>query len=131
MEADLRALLAGYAPLTSLVSTRIAWNAIGQGWADPNVVLYKITGQPGYHMQGSDGLESSIVQINVRALTFGSMIQVKNAIIDRLSGFRGTMGDTRFQGIFKTGERQAFEKVETASYHTCQIDWEVHSRAAA
>jgi hypothetical protein len=131
METALRALLAGYAPLTSLVSTRIAWNAIGQGWADPNVVLYKITGAPGYHMQGPDGLESSIVQINVRALTYGNMIQVKGAIIDRLSGFRGSMGDTAFQGIFKTGERQAFEKVDTNTYHTCQIDWEVHSRAAA
>jgi hypothetical protein len=131
MESDLRALLTGYAPLTALVSTRIAWNAIGQGWADPNVVLYKITSAPGYHMQGSDGLESSIVQINVRALTFASMIAVKSAIVARLSGYRGSMGDTEFQGIFKTGERQAFEKVDTTSYHTAQLDFEVHSRAAA
>lgn len=131
MEVALRALLAAHAPLTALVGSRIVWNEIPQASADPNVSLFKITGAPGYHMQGADGLESSIVQINVRALTFGGMIQVKNAIIDRLSGFRGSMGDTRFQGIFKTGERQAFEKVDTASYHTAQIDFEVHSRAAA
>lgn len=131
MESALRALLAGYAPLVALVGTRIAWNTIGQAWADPNVTLFKITGQPGYHMAGPDGLDASIVQVNVRALSYDSMIAVRNAIVACLSGHSGVQGAFEFVGIFVTGERQNFEKVDTATYHTAQIDVDVHSRVAA
>lgn len=39
IEADFRALLAGYAPLTSLVGTRIAQNAVPAGAVMPLVVF--------------------------------------------------------------------------------------------
>lgn len=123
MESNLRALLTGYAPLTALVSTRIYWNEIPQTAADPCVVLYKITGAPGLHMQGTDRLERSIVQINVRALSVTSMWAVRDAIIARLNAVRVQQGTVDFKGIFLQSERQASEKPGTVVYHTCQLDF--------
>mgnify|MGYP003403564126 CR=1 FL=1 len=129
-EAELRALLVAYAPLTALVGTRIVWNEIPQASADPNVSLFKITGAPGYHMKGSDGLQSSIVQINVRASTYASAIAVRNAIVDCLSGCTGTQSSIFFGGIFLRSERQASEKPTTTLYHTVQLDFDVWSNAS-
>lgn len=125
MEAALHALLAGYAPLTALVSTRIYWNHYPQSAADPAVRLTKVTGAPGYHMQGSDGLQASIVQIDVRALTFGSAVAVRNAIVSRLHAKRIEQGTIEFKGIFLRDEQQTFEKTDTESYHRFRLDFDV------
>lgn len=127
MESALRALLTGYAPLTALVSTRIYWNEIPQATTDPCVVLYKIAGAPGIHMQGSDRLEQSIVQINVRALSVTSMWAVRDAIIARLHAQRVQQGTVEFKGIFLTSERQNSEKPGAVVYQTCQLDFQVWS----
>lgn len=130
MEEALRALLAGNAPLTALVAQRIYWGAIPQDATDPCVVMYRITGAPGYHMQGSDGLESSIVQVNVRAMSTTSMWAVSRAIKAKLSGFKGVQSGIDFRGIFLRAERQAFEKPATTGYHTAQLDFDIWSTAA-
>lgn len=136
MEADFLDLLADENSISSLVTTgsttRIAWNIIGQSWADPNVVIYKVAGGvPGYTMEGSDGLVSTVVQINVRATTYASMIALRDAITALLSGYTGTKGDTEFLGIFHRSERQAAEKPGSVLYQTCQLDFDIWSRAAA
>lgn len=46
MEADLRALLVAYAPLTALVSTRVAADRIDQGAARPFVVYTRTGTEP-------------------------------------------------------------------------------------
>jgi hypothetical protein len=121
LEEALRALLTGYAPLTALVAQRIYWNAIPQDAVDPCVVLYKITGAPGYHMQGSDDLEAGIVQIDVRAINTTSMWAVARAIRAKLSGHK----DSNFDGIFLRSERQTSEKPATVLYHRASMDFDV------
>lgn len=121
MEELLRSLLVADAPLVALVSTRIFWNAIPQDAADPCVVLYKITGAPTYHMHGSDGLEASIVQIDVRALSVTSMWAVSRAIQGKLSGYK----DVNFRGIFLRSDRQSSEKPGTTLYHRSSQDFDV------
>lgn len=126
MEEALRALLTSYAPLTALVSTRIFWNAIPQDTPDPCVVLYKITGSPTYTFtDGATDLTSSIVQIDVRALTVASMWAIARAIEAKLSGYRGGA----FQAVFKASDRQSSEKPGTVLYHRCSIDFDVHYAA--
>jgi hypothetical protein len=125
MEAQLRALLTGYAPLTALVVQRIFWNYIPQDASDPNVVLYKINGSPSYTMQGAVNLTGNIVQINVRALTVTSMWAVRDAIIAKLSGHR----DAAFAGVFLSAERQDSEKPGTTLYHMAQLDFDVWHHA--
>lgn len=131
MQADFRALLVTDAPLAALVSTRVYWNAIPQDAADPAVVMYLIDSAPGYAMGGADGLTSSLVQIDVRAVSAASMWAIRDAIVTALSGYAGTQGDTDFRGVFQRGERQSSEKPGTVLYHRSSLDFEVFSRAAA
>ena len=140
METALRALLISDATLVGLVGANtgsspgvgpsIYWGDIPQGAKDPAVAMYKISGAPGYHMKGSDGLEASIVQINVRATSVPTMQAVSRAIKDRLSGFRGERDATDFRGIFLRDERTASEKPGTTHYQTSQLDFDIWSRAA-
>jgi hypothetical protein len=123
MEEQLRALLVGYAPLTALVAQRIYWNAIPQDTADPCVVLYKVSGAPGYHSEGADDLDASIVQIDVRAISVSSMWAVARAIKAKLSGHK----DSDFGGIFLRSERQTSEKPGTVLYHRAMLDFDVWS----
>lgn len=130
MEVALRALLAAYAPLNALVGTRIVWNEIPQASADPNVSLFNIVPGVSYHYQGPSSLKGALVQINVRALSFGSAVAVRDAIEARLSGFRGTQGSTVFGGIFLRDTRSSKEKPASVEYHIMQMDFEVwHSPA--
>lgn len=130
MEADLLALLVDTAEVAGLVEDRISWAAVPQGEADPNLVLYKVTGAPGLHMRGTDGLEAALVQMNIRALSFASMIAVRNSVVGLLHGYRGIKGDTEFQQIALRDERQGSAKPETTLYYTDQLDFDVWSRSA-
>lgn len=131
MESQLRALLIAYAPLTALVSTRVVWNEIPQASADPNVSLFSIDPGTSYTYQGPSDLNGELIQINVRALTFASMINVRNALLARLSGFKGTQGSVEFGGIFYRGIRTGTEKPSSVLYHYCQLSLEVWWRPSA
>lgn len=134
MQAALRALLVGYAPLTDLVATRVYWNAIPQDAIDPCVVLYRVAGAPGHHTQGSDHLDDATVQIDVRTKAAASgdtavkqMWAIRDSIIDCLDGYRGQKQQTLFRGIFLRSQRQTSEKPGTVLYHRCSLDFEVWS----
>jgi hypothetical protein len=126
METALRTLLIGNGTIAGLVGTRIVWNHLPQSTADPAVVLYKITGAEGHTFQGRDGMQESIVQVDVRALTVASMWQVRDAIIARLDGYR----DADFAGIFLRSERQSAEKPGAVLYHRSSLDFDVFHRTA-
>lgn len=130
MEADFRALLAGDTALAALVGDRIDWGIIPQGIADPNIVLYRIASAPAYTMQGADELDSVLVQASIRALSHASALAVRDALVARVSGFKGTVGVTDFRGIFIRAERHGSEKPNNVLYHTVQLDLDIWARAA-
>lgn len=132
MEAALRALLVGYAPLANLVggpsAPRIVWNHLPQATVRPAIVLFKVAGAPGITMQGSDGLTGSIVQIDVQALTVASMWAIRDQLLALLHGH----SDDTFLGIFANSDRQGSEK-QTGSdvlLHRASLDFDVWSFAA-
>lgn len=95
MEQEITNLLATAAP-------RRFWGRAPQAAPQrPYVVLTRISGVPGYHMQGSDGLLASRVQIDVYADTYVSAQSTGAAIISVLSGYRGGT----IQGVFLAGRR--------------------------
>lgn len=130
MEAALRALLIGYAPLANLVggpsAPRIVWNHLPQETVRPAIVLYKVTGAPGITMQGSDGLTGSIVQIDVQALTVTSMWAIRDQLLALLHGY----SDGTFRGIFSNGERQSAEDLVGTLVHRSSIDFDVWAASA-
>ena len=131
LEADFRAILAGHAPLTALVSTRIFPTTYPQTAANPAIRYTKVSGTIGLHMQGSDGLTETLMQIDVRAATFASMIGVRNVLVALLHPYRGIVGTTDFRLISLANDRGAqFEKPDAIEYHTTSLDFSIFHRAA-
>jgi hypothetical protein len=128
MEAELRALLTGHAALTALVAQRIYWNAIPQGSARPLIVLFRISGGPGLHSRGSDGLTNATVQIDVQALTVTSMWAIRDAVVTLLHGYQGG----NFQGISLLTERQDSDELTGGGLvHRSSLDFDVWWAAPA
>jgi hypothetical protein len=124
MEAALRALLIGYAPLTALVpAARIVWNHLPQATARPAIVLYKITGAEGLTHSGPDRLASNIVQIDVQATKVTDMWAIRDALIAKLHGYK----DAMFPLIEKQAERQSAEELAGAGdlIHRASLDFSV------
>lgn len=128
MEQALRALLVGHAPLTALVGQRVVWNHLPQATQRPAIVLYRITGAPGIHMQGSDNLTNATVQIDVQALSVTSMWQVRDVLVTLLHGHK----DATFQGIFMLTERQDSDKLigTDTLVHRASLDFDVWAAEA-
>ena len=128
MEAALRTLIIGYAPLTALVpAARIVWNHLPQATTRPAIVLYKVSGAPGITMQGSDGLTGSIVQIDVQALTVISMWAIRDQLLALLHGHL----DDDFPGIFLSSERQDSDTLAAGTLvHRASLDFNIWSQAA-
>lgn len=118
MESALRTLLLPVAP-------RCYWGRAPQqpAPARPYVVLHRISGVRGYHMQGDDGLVQSRVQIDVYGDNYGSCRGQVDAIIGVLSGYRGGI----FRGIFIDSERSLpLEAGDPAELFRLSVDVMVH-----
>lgn len=132
METDFRALLADDGPTAALVSTRIYPSTYAQGAASPAIRYTRITGAPGLHMNGGDGLVSALRQVDVRALTAASALSVRDAIVAKLHAFRGTKGTTDFRVIALQSDRGIqFDETGPDAFYTASLDLEVWSRAAS
>lgn len=138
METDFRALLAGDVAIIRLVAGRIYPAAYAQNAADPCVRYQKISGSIGLHMQGSDGLSTDLMQIDVRAAAGSSgegaakALAIRDALVALLHGYRGLVGSTQFQLIALRDDRGVqFETSGAKSYYTTSLDFDVYSRAAA
>lgn len=127
MEADLRALLISDVTLVGLVpSASIIWNHLAQATPRPAIVLYRISGAPGIHMQGSDGLLGATVQIDVHALSVTSMWAIRDELLTLLHGHK----DGTFRGIFMRSERQSSELLDGGGLlHRSSMDFEVWASA--
>lgn len=131
MEGDLRALLVGHAPLTALVGQRIYWDGEPQGADRPCVVMYVVSGTPGYHMQGPDKIKPVRVQFDSQAVLSTEKWAVAEAVENLLSGYRGTVGDTYFSGIFLMMSRDKTEpSTESGTFRVRQLDFEIWFRRA-
>lgn len=86
MEEELFALLDGG---LSIPSEAIGWFTAPQGVARPHVVLNVIAAAEGLVMNGPNGLEEGIVQIDVYSLTRAEVKTTARAIRDLLHGYRG------------------------------------------
>lgn len=139
MEADLRTLLVSDPALAALVpADNMRINLIAQGVDGVTVAIHRVSGVPGYTMQGADGLIESRVQIDVWGADafnapgsgYGAAYPVAQRIKTLLSGRRGSVGTTQFQMIGLLSERQSSEDTDTKLYHRFSMDFEIWHRAS-
>lgn len=133
MEADLRAMLISDPALKALVNDRIYWDQLPQTAQRPCIVMYVISGTVGYHMQGPDGLNETRVQFDCQAVLTSDKWAVANALETLLSGYRGTVGGTYFNSVFKLFERDKTETPATPdnTFRVRQLDFEFWHKKAS
>lgn len=132
MEIDFRAVLAGHTALTDMVGSRIYPVQYPQGVANPALRYRVISATTGLHMQGSDGLSETLMQVDVRAGGFDQAVAVRDELVALLHPFRGVQGDTEFRLIrLETDRGVDFERPDSVEIWTASIDFRVWSRVAA
>lgn len=131
-DADFRAILANHAPLIAHVGTRIYPVNFPQAVEHPAVRYNKINGNIGLHMQGSDGLPDTLMQIDVRGTTALSVITVRDILVELLHAYRGTQGSTDFRIVYLNADRGLrHEKPNNVDLYIATLDFSILSRAAA
>jgi hypothetical protein len=124
MEESLRTLL-----LTGPgVPPRVYWLQRTQGGALPDIILTRISGIPDLHMQGPSGLTASRVQADIWAESYATAKSASRALVALLSGYSGTVGNTRFQLITIDGERDSFDagSNDAQRFYRVSIDLMIH-----
>lgn len=111
-EAFLNYLLAG-SSLAALVGGRINWVRSPQGAASPRIVLYRIAGLRDMSLRGPTGFVSSRVQCDCISTSYSSAKATARAVEARVSGYSGTTGGVRFEGVFLVAERDDFFDADT------------------
>lgn len=118
MEEALRALLRADTAVAAIVGTRVDWNTRPQGDALPAITLHRITGSPGYHVAGSDGLYESVVQVDCWASSFPAAKTLARAVEAALSGHIGGV----FRAVFIEALRDRVDDGQPALIHQSSLD---------
>lgn len=110
------------------VAPRVAWGERPQAGSLPAIVLTRVSDTPKYVMDGTVTLSETRVQADCWALTYAGADAVAKAITAALSGFAGTVGATRFHGVFSEGARDLREAGtdDAARYFRVSIDFIIH-----
>lgn len=123
MQVVLANLLLESHALRALLENRAFWDEYPQGLEYPGIVMFYISGRPGYHMQGSDGLTPSRIQFDCRGRSADEARQVAEALDARLGGFMGTFGGIRFGGAFRRSYRTRSDKDGPSRWFTASTDY--------
>lgn len=115
IEADFRALLAGYAPLTSLVSTRIAQSAVDNA-PDLPCVVFDCTQTPIDSIDVPRLTMRAAIAVQCWAMTAGAAAQVADAVVAAI--------DTATAHAARLTERSTtFDPELGADGVTLVVDW--------
>lgn len=98
------------AAVTALVSDRIGTWELPQDETMPAITLQRLSGPRDYTHDGASGLEFPGFQLTCWAETLKSAKDVAVAVRDALSGFKGTIGTDRVDGVFLENESHRKEQ---------------------
>jgi len=123
MQVALANLLIDHFGLRSLLDNRVFWDEYPQGLEYPGIVMFHISGRPGYHMQGSSGLVPARVQFDCRGASADEARLIAEALEVRLGGFRGRFDGIRFDGAFKQSHRTRADRDGPSRWFTASTDY--------
>lgn len=133
MQSEFRSLLADDAAISALVGSRIYWNAIPQSATDPCVVMYVISRDADAHHGGASGLDSWLVQMDIRSAggsqPYDTAVAVRNAVVTKLHAKRHLQGGLKMVTQLQN-ERHTSEKPQTTLYHRISLDFSVWTGTA-
>lgn len=131
LEEDFRAKLADDASVAALVPlASIAWGERPQAGKLPAITLDIVAGSEAQHMEGTQGLQRTLVQADVWSLDRLAARDVRNAVIAAALP-PGTTGETRFDRAFVTDKVSSYEQLDSGPIiYRERIDFALWSAAA-
>lgn len=108
----LKGFILAYAPIASIVSTRMFHVKLPQGTTSDSIVFNRISGQGYYVMEGLSGFTIQRFQIDALSLVQDSANALADLVRDRIDGFRGSMGDSPIvtvHGVFMVDQRDDYD----------------------
>lgn len=112
LESDLHSFLETDGTIAAQLSGRVYANIAPPGAARPYAVVDMVAGSPEYHAGGEAGISTAEAEIDIFADTYGECLTAKEAVRQRISGKRGTMGSTSIRSIMLTEDRDLDQVVE-------------------
>lgn len=128
-QGALRARLIAAAPVTALVAQRVYWVDRPQTSSLPAITLQTIIEDRPQTMAGFDGLDRSLVQMDVWGTTYAQVQQVKEAALAAVVP-ENTGNGVHFARAFIDTIRDLGERVETQFIHRASIDLIIHHAIA-
>lgn len=129
MEQALIDLLLATPSVTDLIEDRLTPGVRTQGASLPGLVINVFPSERGYSHQGDDGLPRARVQLDAYADSYVSAKDLADAVMTRLSGFSGVVGDRRLV-ILEAREETGFDHNSPDQTYRRSMDFTVWSRAA-
>lgn len=120
-EGALRARLTADATVAALVGNRVYWVTRPQADGLPAITLQIIFEDRAQHMKGVQGLQSTIVQIDGWASSYGQGKALKEAIIAALLPAETSNGVTFGRAFVRS--RDLSERTETQLIHRPSLDF--------
>jgi len=121
-EEDLVAYLRGETDVTDIVGQRIYPRIPDQNPTFPLLSYFRVSGERhGSLDRGSSGLVSCSYQFDCWARDYIETIELANAVIKVLIGFKGNMGTTYVNGVRLTSEFDFYEDVDKVRRRTLRM----------
>lgn len=135
MIADLRTFLKGSSAIANLIDDRIERQYVRQGTPYPHLLLTVLDDSPPlYHLSGEPDLSEFVVQVDAYARDEngpnGALVatQLADAVRNRISGYRGSMGDTSVRSCTMTRSNVLDEDPEAGEQgrvHRVSMDFQI------
>jgi hypothetical protein len=120
-QGALRARLIAAAPVTALVGQRVYWVDRPQASTLPAITLQTVAEGRPQNMAGFDGLDRSMVQMDVWGESYAQVQEAKEAALAAIIGEQEGNG-IMFARAFIDAIRDLGERVETQFIHRASID---------
>jgi Protein of unknown function (DUF3168) len=120
-QAGIRSRLINDVALSAAVGTRIDWGERKQGATLPAIVLTTVSDPRPANLKDYEAVRSTLIQVDVFALTFASALVISRAVISALKT-PTTVSGKKFGACFVDGQRDSVEPLGTANVHRQSID---------
>ena len=107
-EADMRTFLLAQNALSIIIADRLMPNMLSQDLPSPGIAYQQISEVPDYDHTGDTGYRETRIQFDIEGDSVPQVQEVAAALDSALSGFHGTMGETRMHAVFKQNQISAF-----------------------
>jgi hypothetical protein len=120
-QTGVRSRLLGDSTVAGAVGTRIDWGQRPQGAAYPAIVLQTISDPQPTHLKDYETTRSTLIQMDVYALTHAQAMTIARAAIATLKT-PATVSGKKFGACFVDGQRDTVEPSGTINVHRQSVD---------